>query len=150
MRDCDWLEVRDKELHGTDIARHAEEYLAMHASAQKEDPVQISLALWDQYIGHAAAEMLLAPMLPEAPDIYPADYKIDHRHPLLGPINSIVRRVINLEVRRYLDPAIRKQSRLNRQFREALTELLQENHRLQRELEALKTRGSVDGEVDAP
>ncbi len=147
MTGGDWLEVRDEALRVVDVALRAEKSLATRANPPGEDPALIARDLWDQYIGRPAAEMLLAPMLADDPDIYPADYRIEYRHPLLGPINSLVRRVINLEIKRYLDPAIRKQSRINRQFREALIELLQENRRLRRELDTLEAH---DGGTEAP
>lgn len=147
MTSNDWLEIRDDGIDANAVARQVEEHIATHHKECREfDAESVSQSLWEQHIGRAAAEMILTPSLPEDGDIYPYNYVIDWRIPILGPLNSIVRRVINLEIKRYLDPALRKQSRLNRQFREVIIQLMQENQRLQRELILLKAQSQTKSE----
>ena len=71
-------------------------------------------------------------------DIVPANYVIDWRVPILGPIHAAVRRVIHAELRRFLLPALEKQSHLNRAVLLALAELCQENARLSSDLEQVR------------
>lgn len=71
-------------------------------------------------------------------DIVPHDYVIDWRIPILGPINSIVRRIINTEVRRYLDISLSKQTRFNENVLRALRYLAQENQHLRQEIKEMR------------
>jgi len=71
-------------------------------------------------------------------DIVPRYYVIDWRVPILGPIHALVRRIINAEIRRYLLPALEKQSQLNRQMLRILEDLVKENGCLRREIEELR------------
>ena len=71
-------------------------------------------------------------------DIIPRDYTIDWRVPILGPIHALIRRVINAEVRRYLMPALERQSYLNREFLRTLSDLREENDRLRRRIAELQ------------
>lgn len=54
-------------------------------------------------------------------EVLPANYQVDWHRPVVGQAHAAVRRQINAEVRRYVDPALARQTRLN--YR--LTELLQ-------------------------
>jgi hypothetical protein len=89
-------------------------------------------------IAPAAAQMDVAPNLSDDPNIFPLRYTVQHRNPVLGPLNSLLRTFINTEVRRYIDHSLRHQSRLNESFRDTLLHLLQENQRLRREVERLR------------
>ncbi len=71
-------------------------------------------------------------------DIVPHHYVIDWRIPILGPLHALVRRVINAEIRRYLLPSMKQQSRINQQLRRVVRDLLQENVYLHQELEELR------------
>jgi uncharacterized protein YaaN involved in tellurite resistance len=61
--------------------------------------------------------------------------------PILGPLHAVVRRLINAEIRRYLMPALEKQSSLNRQLLRLVAELVQENDRLRRRVDELSGGG---------
>lgn len=73
-------------------------------------------------------------------DILPRGYKIDWRIPVLGPIHSIVRRLINDEIVRFLFPSLKRQSSLNRQLVDAIQELAYENQQLRFEVTALQKK----------
>jgi hypothetical protein len=87
-------------------------------------------------------------------DVVPRNYRIDWRLPILGPIHAWIRRIINSEVRRYLVPALEKQSFLNRKTLEMLDTLLKRqkalsrtNEHLRQEIERLRER--LDRDQDA-
>jgi hypothetical protein len=147
-----WLEVRDPDLDAHEIERRIEARRARRApfdsSAACEDA--------DQEPGGQAAESAdaaspaqeaacdaIARWLQEC-DIVPAHYVIDWRVPILGPIHAAVRRVIHAEMRRFVLPALIKQSHLNRVVLQALSELCQENARLRQELAELRQSQEQD------
>lgn len=74
-------------------------------------------------------------------DIVPRNYAIDWRVPILGPVHAAVRRVINAEIRRYLMPSLERQSYINRRLVGLVSDLIEENENLRREVAELrKTR----------
>ena len=141
MAGIDWLEVLDPTLNADDIMQQVHDRLQTRAlRCQKTDAEDQSRALWEKHVGRAAAQLLSAPTLPETGNITPANYLIRWRTPILGPIHGLIRRLINSEVRRYVDASLQKQSRINEQYRENILLLMQENQRLRAEIEALKQR----------
>src|SRR5690606_41931981 len=78
-------------------------------------------------------------------EVLPRDYVIDWRIPILGPIHAFVRRIVNAEIRRYLEPGLIRQTRFNRWVLRELQALQQENDALRRELASLREElGSND------
>jgi hypothetical protein len=71
-------------------------------------------------------------------DLVPRNYTIDWRTPIMGPIHAAIRRIVNAEIRRYLLPALEKQSFLNRKVLQTLDELARENQALARENACLR------------
>jgi hypothetical protein len=139
----DWLEIGadDDEIDVREIMREIRARIAAREGAETEDVSAVARELWDEMIAPSAAEMELVPIARSECDIYPHDYRIEWRNPILGPINSVVRRVINLEIQRFLAPALLKQSSLNQRFLDALVEVARENRRLRYELDALRRTG---------
>ena len=136
----DWLEIADDEGDKIDVGeimRQIRVRIAEREGAALDDAPELAHELWREMIGPAAAAMELVPITPAECDIYPHDYVIDWHIPILGPINNVVRRVINLEMRRFLDPVLHRQSHLNRRFLDTLLHLARENQRLHYKLEAL-------------
>jgi hypothetical protein len=138
--DGQWLEIPGGD--ATRIASEIQQCIAGRADEQADDISTVVSNLWDEMIGPWAA-MMTVPIPPAECDIYPHKYVIDWRMPILGPINSIVRRVINLEIRRFLEPAIRQQSALNGQLLNALQQVARENYRLRHELDTLKEQMGI-------
>jgi hypothetical protein len=135
----DWLEMPDDdEIDVSGIMRQIRMRIAEREGGATDDVAGAARELWDEMIAPSAAAMELVPITPDECDIYPHDYVINWQNPVLGPINSVVRRVINLEIRRYLDPVLRKQSLLNQRFLDEMLQLARENRRLRYELEAMK------------
>jgi hypothetical protein len=130
----DWLQVSDECIDAKELMRRVRENLARHGlmtPLDGEDPGAVVQAAWQEVIGKTER----GGMDEESCDIVPRAYVIDWRTPILGPLHALVRCVIHAEVRRYVLPALEKQSYLNRQMRLALQELAEENARLRRELE---------------
>ncbi len=141
----DWLNIpTGGDIDVRDIMRQIREKTG--APAQADDSAQgltqsqrLVQSLWGEMIAPAAGAMAV-PITPAECDIYPQGYVIDWHIPILGPLNSIVRRIINHEIRRFLDPALRQQSHINQRFLTSLQQLAQENAQLRYELEALTER----------
>ena len=141
MKD-DWLKLpKSGEIDVREIMRQvrARAGSRAHEEDSREDPVRVTHSLWKEMIAPAVGVMAV-PITPLECDIYPHGYVIDWHIPLLGPVNSIVRRVINQEIHRFLDSALRQQSQLNRRFLDTLTQLAQENAQLRYEVDALMER----------
>lgn len=139
----DWLEISDERVNAQDIARRVEERAAGRGDANLAPPGAPELAarsLWKEMQSNAeggsAAQDI--PIQPHDCDIAPRQYVIDWRTPILGPIHAAIRRIINAEIRRYLGPALEKQSYLNRQMSRAVQDLRRENARLRQKIEALE------------
>jgi hypothetical protein len=136
-----WLKILDPEIDAADISKRVRERLVSRESTSvslPKDPNPAGLVQrlrWEMIESHAST---WDSALRSDCDIVPRDYTIDWRVPILGPIHALVRRLINAEIRRYLMPALEKQSYLNRQFLRTLNELRQENHRLRRRIEELQ------------
>jgi hypothetical protein len=137
----DWLEISDENIDVEEIMQKIRERIARREGlpTNEQDPAVVAADLWKEMIGDPTDDSLegkLASIRPRDCDIVPRNYTIDWRVPIVGPIHAVVRRVINAEIRRYLAPALERQSTLNRQILQVLRELVQENARLHRELAA--------------
>ena len=130
-----WLEIPDNTINPTHIQREVEQRLAK-MPADEQNPADVMAALRQQMFGISNNASDLPPLY-EA-DIVPRDYTIDWRNPLLGPLNAILRRFINLELRRSIYPALEQQSTLNRQILQALVRLQSENAALRQQIEQLR------------
>ena len=147
----DWLEISDEEISVEEIMRHIRERMARRngvvPSGDMEDPASVANALWLEMIGDPSDEQELSPFISirrRDCDIVPRHYVIDWRIPILGPIHSVVRRVINDEIRRYLLSSLEKQSDYNRRVVQILRNLARENIRLREEIEALRMELGVE------
>ena len=146
----DWIVIQDDQVNVEDIMRQIRANIARRkgepAAPADIDPVAVSQELWESMIGEAARFRQAADNIPLTRhdcDIVPHGYRIDWRIPILGPMHSIVRRVVNAEVRRYLDASLSKQTRFNEGVLRALRRLAQENTGLRRELEELRAGRAV-------
>jgi len=139
-----WLEIPDQDTNVKEIMQRIRERAARHYSGslpEGEKPEDIAEALWNKTIGDVESDSLLSEWISIRQsdcDIMPRQYVIDWRIPILGPIHSVVRRVINAEIRRYLSPSLKKQSHFNRKALRALRGLARENARLRQQVEALQ------------
>ena len=135
----DVIEIRDDQIDVQDIMRQIRINLARRAGESAVDPESIRDELWAETIGQAAQLQEgfgQVPLTHHDCDIVPRNYVIDWRNPVLGPPNALVRRVINAEIRRYLDVSLAKQTRFNETVLRVLRQLSQENAALRRDLEA--------------
>lgn len=135
-----WLVIRDPGINADGVAAQIRERLAgrtlEQAEPEAENACRVADALWERMIGDSSD--VRVPIEQRDCDIIPRDYTIDWRVPILGPLNALVRRVINAEIRRYLMPALERQSYLNREFLRTLIDLREQNDRLQRRIEELR------------
>jgi hypothetical protein len=137
----DFIIIQDDQIDVQDIMRQIRANIARRAGTAPEiDPVAVSEELWTNTIGAAEARSALEqiPLTRHDCDIVPQNYVIDWRNPVLGPPHALVRRVINAEVRRYLDASLARQTRFNETVLRTLRQLAQENAALRHELEQLR------------
>ncbi len=143
MQQDNWLEIPDDALDAAQIQRRVEQRLAQHPAGDEpagaESPAGVMAALRRQMFGPAEeAEEAAAPLPPlREADIVPRAYHIDWRNPVLGPLNALLRRFVNLEIRRSIYPALEQQSALNRQILAELRRLRAENEALRQQLDSL-------------
>ena len=163
---ADWLEIGQGDVDAQEVARRVRERLSRRDRSPPggEDPLAVARALWEERIGPLAhgADVDGAPAdgrttgaasagwistWQDDCDLVPRNYTIDWRMPILGPIHAAIRRIVNAEIRRYLLPALEKQSFLNRKVLQTLDELAREqvllareNARLREEIERLRGR----------
>ena len=141
-----WLEIGDENVSVDEIKRQIRERIAGRGIVSSPgivgDPAAIATELWKEMIGDPAgvtASERGVPLRQQDCDIVPRHYVIDWRTPVLGPIHAMVRRIINAEICRYLLPSLEKQSHYNREVLRLLEDLVRENARLQRKIEALRS-----------
>ena len=141
----DWLDIPDENIDAEEIMGRVRARIAHCSGAslseEAESPVAVAEALWQEMIGDTAGGSASGNHISIRQrdcDIVPRYYVIDWRVPILGPIHALVRRIINAEIRRYLLPALEKQSQLNRQMLRILEDLVKENGCLRREIEELR------------
>jgi hypothetical protein len=142
--DENWLEISNENIDVAEIKRQIQVRLAKRretSAVATEDLASIARELWLEIIGEPPEEMdqdksIL--LTQRDCDIVPRHYVIDWQIPLLGPINALLRRLINAEIRRFLLPSLEKQSFFNRQMLQAMQALAEENRRLRLELEHLR------------
>jgi len=140
-----WIEISDENINVEEIMQKIRERTARHADVLPSDdldkPQVVAGALWAEMIEEPIESSVFLKGIQIRQrdcDIVPRYYVIDWRIPILGPIHAIVRRFINAEIRRYMLPALKKQSSFNRKVRRALKELDRENARLHQEIEILQ------------
>jgi hypothetical protein len=139
----DLIIIHDDQIDVQDIMRQIRSNIARRTGVAPEvDPAAVSDELWSNTIGEAEARSSLEqiPLTRHDCDIVPQNYVIDWRNPVLGPPHAVVRRVINAEVRRYLDAALAKQTRFNETVLRTLRQLAQENATLRHEIELLQVQ----------
>ena len=138
----DLIVIHDDKIDVEEIMQQIRANIARRKGQSGVDPVAISQELWENTIGDTARfqQQIGGISLSHYDcDIVPHDYVIDWRVPILGPINSIARRVINTEIRRYLDTSLNKQTRFNQNVLRALRHLAQENQQLRQEIEKMRS-----------
>ena len=139
----DLIIIHDDQIDVQDIMRQIRANIARRTgTAPDVDPVAVSDELWSNTIGAAETRSALEqiPLTRHDCDIVPQNYVIDWRNPVLGPPHAVVRRVINDEVRRYLDASLAKQTRFNETVLRTLRQLTQENAALRREIDRLRAQ----------
>lgn len=139
----DLIIIHDDQIDVQDIMRQIRANIARRTTMVQElDPVAVSDELWSNTIGEAETRSLLEqiPLTRHDCDIVPQNYVIDWRNPVLGPPHAVVRRVINDEVRRYLDASLAKQTRFNETVLRTLRRLAKENAALRREIDQLRVQ----------
>jgi hypothetical protein len=145
----DLIIIHDDQIDVEEIMRQIRANIAQRKGERDIDPAAISQELWESTIGDTVRfqqQVGGVPLTHHDCDIVPHDYVIDWRIPILGPIHSIVRRLINAEVRRYLDVSLSKQTRFNRNVLRALHHLAQENRNLRQMVEELESLPSTTDE----
>jgi hypothetical protein len=161
---ADWLEINQGDVDAQEVARQVRERLSRRDRSPPggEDPLAVARSLWEERIGPLVhgADLDGAPaddrptgaapadwisMWQDDCDLVPRNYTIDWRTPIMGPIHAAIRRIVNAEIRRYLLPALEKQSFLNRKVLQMLDDLAheqdslaRENARLREEIERLR------------
>ncbi len=135
MQTDNWLEIPDDSVDAAQIQRQIEQRLA-HMPADDDSPAEIMATLHQQMLGSADDTGGLPPLY-EA-DIVPRSYTINWRNPILGPLNAILRRFVNLELRRSIYSALEQQSTLNRQILQELIRLRTENKILRQRIESIR------------
>lgn len=130
-----WLEISDNTIDTTHIQQEIERRL-IKIPADKQNPAETMAELRRQMLSTPDDATELPPLY-EA-DVVPRGYTINWRNPILGPLNAILRRFINLELRRSIYPALEQQSTLNRQILQVLMRLQAENATLRRQIERLQ------------
>jgi hypothetical protein len=144
MKDDPTIIIQDDQIDVEEIMQQIRANIARRKGQPEQpeiDPVAVSQEAWESTIGDITRfqqQLGGGPLTHHDCDIVPRDYVIDWRIPILGPIHSIVRRVINTEVRRYLDVSLSKQTRFNENVLRALRYLAQENRRLGQEIEEIR------------
>ena len=141
----DLIIIRDDQIDVQNIMRQIRANIARRKGEALADdgidPIALSRDLWEEMIGEAARVRQATDPLPLSHydcDIVPRNYVIDWHIPVLGPIHSIVRRLINAEMRRYIDASLSKQTRFNETVLSAMRQLAQENYRLRQEIEEMR------------
>ena len=147
----DLIVISEDQIDVQDIMRQIRANIARRkgesVSEAEPDPLDVSRELWDTMIGESVNAPQAFDRIPISrydADIFPHQYAIDWHIPILGPIHAVVRRLINAEVRRYLDVSLRKQTRFNESLLCALRHLVQENHVLRQELDSLRQASACD------
>jgi SAM-dependent methyltransferase len=83
-------------------------------------------------------------------DLLSPGYRIDWRTPVVGPAHAALRRQVNAEVRRYVDPALARQTRLNYRLTELVQRIVRDHAvEVQRLRDQLGPVGGLRMEVDA-
>lgn len=136
----DWFEIDDEHIDVNEMMQQIRERIAQREGSTTDaaDPAAVAAGLWKEMIGDPTDDSLsgrIAAIRPRDCDIVPRHYVIDWRMPILGPINAVVRRVINAEIRRYLAPSLEKQASLNRQLLQMIQDLAQENADLRQRMD---------------
>ncbi len=145
----DWLEIPDGAIDTQAVVRRVLERVARHSRdvqcGRLDELVATVDAIWTEVIAEPTSareedsEVLVN--LDDC-DVVPRHYTIGWRAPIVGPIHAIVRRIIYAEVRRYLGPALERQSTMNRQLLQAVRSLTQQNARLREEIQSLREQAA--------
>ena len=133
-----WFSVADEQVDVEavmdEIRRRVAVQQAREQATPGEDPEQLARQLFRQMIADrdSAGQLTYQDC-----EVLPQDYVIDWHIPVLGPLHGIVRRIINAEIRRYLEAGLTRQARFNRQMLLELQQLKQENRALRERIDVL-------------
>lgn len=139
-----WFEISNEKISSQEIEREIENRLIGRKQAgsanSEEDPATLAEILWQEMIDSNQESVFGEDVLLQIQDcdILPRNYVIDWQIPFLGPINAVIRRLINAEIRRFLLPSLEKQSFFNHQILHALKDVVEENKKLRLEIERLR------------
>lgn len=132
-----WFRVTDQEVDVEEVMDEIRRRVALQQAREQaiagEDPEQLARELYRRMIADRDSTDRLTY---QDCEVLPQDYVIDWRIPILGPLHGIVRRVINAEIRRYLEAGLTRQARFNRQVLLELQQLRQQNQALREHIEA--------------
>jgi len=145
----DWLEIPDGAIDTQAVVRRVRERVARHSRDVQGDRLDELVATVDAIWAEVTTEPTSARegdsevlVNLDDCDVVPRHYTIGWRAPIVGPIHAMVRRIIYAEVRRYLGPALERQSTMNRQLLQAVRSLTQQNARLREEIQSLREQAT--------
>jgi len=127
--DREWLEIRNEYIDGQALIDEIEHRLKTRQSTDAAELAEIVRGVRERVIGLPLFKFTWEgesfSFWENDCDIVPHYYVIDWRMPILGPINAFIRRLIHAEVKRYLLPALTKQTHFNRQVVQVLDKIVQ-------------------------
>jgi hypothetical protein len=134
-----WFRVNDQEVDVEEVMDEIRRRVALQQAGEQvgagEDPEQLARQLYREMISDRDS---VGRLTYQDCDVLPQDYTIDWHIPILGPLHGIVRRIINAEIRRYLEAGLTRQARFNRQVLLELQQLRQQNQALREQIKALE------------
>lgn len=139
MANHSWFRVTDPDVDVEAVMDEIRRRVALRQAQEQagagEDPEQLAQRLYRQMIAERDS---MEQLTYQDCEILPQDYVIDWHIPILGPLHGMVRRIINAEIRRYLEAGLTRQARFNRQVLLELQQLKQENRALRERIRALE------------
>jgi hypothetical protein len=135
-----WLRIGDDEIKVEAVMEEIERRVAARRAtspASANTPEDTARRLYHEMLKNNDDRWILSSRDCE---VLPRTYVIDWHIPILGPIHGLVRRVINAEIRRYLEAGLIRQTRFNREVLLEVQRLTQENRELQERIAALEAQ----------
>ncbi len=149
MDETPWFRIEDERVDVEAVMEEVRRRLALRQAREQvnggEDPEALAQRLYREMVVDRDG----SGFDDQDCEILPNDYVIDWYIPILGPIHALVRRVINAEVRRYLEAGLIRQSRLNRKVLLELRALKRENQALRDRIAVLEAHTKGAGPNDS-